>query len=92
MLAQVYKTGAIIARFSRRSSAGAGSNGGLHYAPPGLRHSENGRFKPRISDWPRVVIIGPTAPNAEVTVNSWKEPPELKARRINRVHTFLKAH
>ena len=38
------------------------------------------------------MIIGLTAPNAEVTVNSWKEPPELKARRINRVHTFLKAH
>jgi hypothetical protein len=33
-LARVYKTGAIIARFSRRSSAGAGSNGGLRWAPP----------------------------------------------------------
>ena len=29
---------------------------------------------------------------AEVTVYPWKEPPELKARTINRVRTFLKAH
>jgi hypothetical protein len=30
--------------------------------------------------------------HAEVTVYPWKEPPELKARTINRVRTFLKAH
>jgi len=31
-------------------------------------------------------------PNAEVTVYPWKEPAELKARTLNRVRTFLKAH
>jgi pimeloyl-ACP methyl ester carboxylesterase len=38
------------------------------------------------------VDIASLAPNAEVTVYPWKEPPELKARIINRVRTFLKAH
>jgi hypothetical protein len=38
------------------------------------------------------VDIASLAPNAEVAVNAWKEPPELKARTINRVRTFLKAH
>jgi hypothetical protein len=27
-----------------------------------------------------------------VTVYPWKDPPELKARTINRVRAFLKAH
>ena len=38
------------------------------------------------------VDIASLAPNGEVTVYPWKEPPELKARTINRVRTFLKAH
>jgi pimeloyl-ACP methyl ester carboxylesterase len=38
------------------------------------------------------VDIASLAPNAEVTVYPWKEPPELKARTVNRVRTFLKAH
>jgi pimeloyl-ACP methyl ester carboxylesterase len=38
------------------------------------------------------VDIASLAPNAEVTVYPWKEPPELKARMVNRVRTFLKAH
>jgi pimeloyl-ACP methyl ester carboxylesterase len=38
------------------------------------------------------VDIASLAPNAEVTVYPWKEPPELKARTINRVRTFLQAH
>ena len=38
------------------------------------------------------VDIASLAPNAEVTVYPWKEPAELKARTINRVRTFLKAH
>jgi pimeloyl-ACP methyl ester carboxylesterase len=38
------------------------------------------------------VDVASLAPNAEVTVYPWKEPPELKARTINRVRTFLKAH
>jgi len=38
------------------------------------------------------VDIASLAPKAEVTVYPWKEPPELKARTINRVRTFLKAH
>jgi pimeloyl-ACP methyl ester carboxylesterase len=38
------------------------------------------------------VDIASLAPNAEVTVYPWKDPPELKARTINLVRTFLKAH
>ena len=37
------------------------------------------------------VDVASLAPNAEVTVYPWKDPPELKARTINRVRTFLKA-
>jgi pimeloyl-ACP methyl ester carboxylesterase len=36
------------------------------------------------------VDIASLAPNAEITVFPWKEPPELKTRTINRVRTFLK--
>jgi pimeloyl-ACP methyl ester carboxylesterase len=38
------------------------------------------------------VDVASLAPNAEVTVYPWNKPPELKARTINRVRTFLKAH
>ena len=38
------------------------------------------------------VDIASLAPNAEVTVFPWREPPELLARTINRVRSFLKAH
>jgi hypothetical protein len=38
------------------------------------------------------VDVASPAPNAEVTVFPWREPPELKERTINRVRTFLKAH
>jgi pimeloyl-ACP methyl ester carboxylesterase len=38
------------------------------------------------------VDIASLAPNAEVTVFPWREPPALLARTINRVRTFLKAH
>jgi pimeloyl-ACP methyl ester carboxylesterase len=37
------------------------------------------------------IDIASLAPNAEITVFPWKEPPELKRRTINRVRTFLKA-
>ncbi|HYZ44244.1 MAG TPA: hypothetical protein VE667_05250 [Xanthobacteraceae bacterium] len=33
---------------------------------------------------------GNAAPNAEIMVFPWKDPPELKARTINRARTFLK--
>jgi len=36
------------------------------------------------------VDVASLAPNAEVTVYPWNNPPELKARTINRVRTFLK--
>ena len=36
------------------------------------------------------VDIASLCPNAEITVFPWKEPPELKARTINRARTFLK--
>jgi pimeloyl-ACP methyl ester carboxylesterase len=38
------------------------------------------------------IDIASLAPNAEITVYPWKEPPELKARTINRARTFLKRH
>jgi pimeloyl-ACP methyl ester carboxylesterase len=38
------------------------------------------------------VDIASLAPKAEVTVYPWREPPELLARTINRVRTFLRAH
>jgi pimeloyl-ACP methyl ester carboxylesterase len=38
------------------------------------------------------VDVASLCPNAEITVFPWKEPAELKARTINRVRTFLRAH
>jgi pimeloyl-ACP methyl ester carboxylesterase len=38
------------------------------------------------------IDIASLAPSAEITVFPWKEPPELKARTINRARTFLKRH
>jgi pimeloyl-ACP methyl ester carboxylesterase len=38
------------------------------------------------------VDIASLAPNAEVTVYPWKDPPELKVRTIDRARTFLKTH
>jgi pimeloyl-ACP methyl ester carboxylesterase len=37
------------------------------------------------------IDIASLAPNAEITVFPWREPPDLKARTINRVRSFLKA-
>jgi pimeloyl-ACP methyl ester carboxylesterase len=36
------------------------------------------------------VDIASLCPNAEITVYPWKEPPDLKARTINRARMFLK--
>jgi pimeloyl-ACP methyl ester carboxylesterase len=38
------------------------------------------------------VDVASLAPNAEITVYPWRDPPDLKARTIDRVRTFLKAH
>src|SRR3984893_12220243 len=38
------------------------------------------------------IDIASLAPNAEMTVFPWKQPPELKARTVNRARTFLKRH
>src|SRR5262244_1501810 len=38
------------------------------------------------------IDIASLAPNAEITVFPWKDPPELNARTINRARTFLKRH
>ncbi len=38
------------------------------------------------------VDIASLCPNAEITVFPWKEPPELKARTVNRARTFLKRY
>lgn len=38
------------------------------------------------------VDVASLAPNAEITVFPWTSPPELKARTIDRVRTFLQTH
>ena len=38
------------------------------------------------------VDVASLAPNAEITVFPWKEPPELKERTIERVRKFLRTH
>jgi pimeloyl-ACP methyl ester carboxylesterase len=38
------------------------------------------------------VDVASLCPNAEITVFPWREPPELKARTINRVRAFLRVH
>ncbi len=38
------------------------------------------------------IDIASLCPNAEITVFPWKDPPELKARTINRARNFLKRH
>nr|TFG52377.1 MAG: hypothetical protein E4H34_05085 [Hyphomicrobiales bacterium] len=38
------------------------------------------------------VDIASLAPNAEINVYPWREPPELKTRTIARALNFLKAH
>ncbi len=38
------------------------------------------------------IDVASLAPNAEITVFPWKEPPELKARTIDRVRTFIQTH
>ena len=38
------------------------------------------------------IDVASLAPNAEITVFPWRDPPELKVRTINRVRTFLKSH
>jgi hypothetical protein len=37
------------------------------------------------------IDVASLAPNAEITVFPWREPPELKARTIDRVRTFLRS-
>ena len=38
------------------------------------------------------IDVASLAPNSEITVFPWRDPPELKARMINRVRSFLKSH
>ena len=38
------------------------------------------------------IDVASLAPNAEITVFPWTDPPELKARTIERVRSFLRAH
>lgn len=38
------------------------------------------------------IDIASLAPNAEITVFPWAEPPELKARTVERVRRFLRTH
>jgi pimeloyl-ACP methyl ester carboxylesterase len=38
------------------------------------------------------IAVASLCPNAEITVFPWKDPPELKARTINRAGTFLKRY
>ena len=36
--------------------------------------------------------VASLCPNAEITVFPWRDPPELKARTIDRVRRFLRAN
>jgi hypothetical protein len=38
------------------------------------------------------VEVASLCPSAEITVFPWRDPPELKARTIDRVRRFLRAH
>ena len=38
------------------------------------------------------IDVASLCPNAEITVFPWKDPPDLKARTINRARTFLKRY
>jgi hypothetical protein len=38
------------------------------------------------------IDVASLAPNSEITVFPWREPPELKDRTIDRVRTFLHRH
>jgi pimeloyl-ACP methyl ester carboxylesterase len=38
------------------------------------------------------IDVASLCPNAEITVYPWKDPPDLKARTINRARTFLKRY
>lgn len=38
------------------------------------------------------IDVASLAPNAEITVFPWKEPPELKERTIDRVRKFIQTH
>jgi len=38
------------------------------------------------------VDVASLAPNAEITVYPWTDPPELKARTIDRVRRFIRSH
>jgi pimeloyl-ACP methyl ester carboxylesterase len=38
------------------------------------------------------IDVASLCPNAEITVFPWKDPPELKARTINRARSFLKRY
>ena len=38
------------------------------------------------------IDVASLAPNSEITVFPWREPPELKTRTINKVRSFLKSH
>jgi hypothetical protein len=51
-------------------------------------HVRSGRHARR----PDLTMATVEAPNAEVTVYPWREPPELLARTIDRVRTSLRAH
>ena len=59
---------------------------------PARRRCWSCRTTRRRTPYQTSIDIASLAPNAEVTVYPWKEPPELKARTINRVRNFLKAH
>jgi pimeloyl-ACP methyl ester carboxylesterase len=38
------------------------------------------------------IDVASLAPNAEITVFPWRDPPDLKERTVNRVRSYLKAH
>ena len=43
-------------------------------------------------DYQTSLVIAELAPNGEASVYPWREPPELKARIVEQVRSFLKTH
>jgi hypothetical protein len=79
--------------FAQQAGPGAATTSFYEKGNIRIRYAETGSgFPLLVVPYQTSVDIASLAPNAEVTVYPWKDPPEWKARTINRVRTFLKAH
>jgi hypothetical protein len=77
----------------------------LYASPPDFLHSVSREFIKNCQT-PMLVLpddtdshplqtsidVASLAPNAEITVFPWRDPPALKERTVNRVRSFLRMH